>query len=140
LSVLRVTAVRVASVEKVHDERPESLEQSLHAFKKWRSYCNGQDADDTFTRTLIQGYVSERFARDPVLPGHVVSIERQKQAVRELLEHENAPAQIHEDMVEVLLKCRGRVFMNLEGGCLGITLGRTRAGKRQASQSALGSG
>jgi len=132
-TVIHVAAIRVAKIDKVHEQTPRNPAECLRAYKEWKpkqeTYPTGERAADAFALTLVTGFVSERFARSPVLPGHVIPTRQQTQAVLDFMEHDTMPQNIHDDLKEVFLKTQDRFFLEIEGGYYGLTSGKAQAGK-----------
>jgi hypothetical protein len=89
----------------------------------------GEDAEDAYTWTLVQGRVNERYGYFPVWPGFVLSLQERKEAVYREVRDEERLAEDAERLEEVLIKVHDRVFFTTADGHFGLAPAATQQGE-----------
>jgi hypothetical protein len=132
--VLEVSGVHSATVHEVKGSPPQTKDEALAAVRQWapkgpKYLPTGEDVEEAYTWTLVQGRVNERYGYFPVWPGFVLSLQEQKEAVyREVRDEERLPEDTKR-LEEVLIKVHDRVFFTTEDGYFGLAPAVTQQGE-----------
>jgi hypothetical protein len=132
--VLEVAGVHSATVHEVKGPPPQSRADAFAALRQWApkesTYLpTGEDAEDAYTWTLVQGRVNERYGYFPVWPGFVLSLQERKEAVYREVRDEERLAEDAERLEEVLIKVHDRVFFTTADGHFGLAPAATQQGE-----------
>lgn len=140
--VLGVTGVHSATVQEIKGAPPQTRTEAFAALKQWAPQDSnylpiGDDAEDAYTLTLVQGRVNERYAYFPVWPGYVLSLQEQIEAIfREVGDEERLPDD-EERLQGVLSKIYYRVFFTEKGRPLWNGTGGNQASRHHRHHSRL---
>jgi hypothetical protein len=131
--VLEVSAVHSATVSRTMGAPPQNRAEALDALKRWAPkdpvyLPTGEDAEDAFTWTLVQGRVNERYGYFPVVPGYVLSLQERKEAVYRAVRDEDRLPDDDERLEEVLIKVHDRTFFTTADGHFGLAPAATQEG------------
>lgn len=132
--ILEVSGVLSGTVHHINGAPPHDIAEALAAIRQWApdfaKYPTGEDAEDAYAWTLVQGRVNERYAYFPVSPGYVISLQEQKEAIYREVRDEGRLPDDGERLQEVLYKIHDRAFFTTNDGYFGLAPAATQQGDR----------
>lgn len=130
--ILEVSGILSGTVHHINGPPPQDKAEALAAIRQWApnaaKYPTGDDAEDAYAWTLVQGRVNERYAYFPVSPGYVISLQEQKEAIYREVRDEERLSDDGERLQEVLYKIHDRAFFTTDDGHFGLAPAATQQG------------